>query len=179
MQWRVPWREFVREGSSWRTSPACSLWTEDELSSESSVTWPRWATWDGTALYELPTPALPTDEPESSSLLPTPLSADGGGPRGSSAGWGLRDVSRTLLPTPTSEKAGNDMTLTCSGDGREKPNKLGWAIALLPTPDAYQGTRGGSQHPDKRQAGGHSVSLQDVAEHLLPTPTSRDYKGPN
>ena len=48
---------------------------------------------------------------------------------------------------------------------------------LLPTPDAYAGARGGSQAPEKRQAGGHSVSLQDVAEHMLPTPQARDWKG--
>lgn len=35
----------------------------------------------------------------------------------------------------------------------------------LPTPDAYQGTRGGGVHPDTRRAGGHSVSLADVSEH--------------
>jgi hypothetical protein len=48
---------------------------------------------------------------------------------------------------------------------------------LLPTPEAYEGTRGGSQHPDKHRAGGHSVCLQDVAEHMLPTPQARDWKG--
>ena len=43
-----------------------------------------------------------------------------------------------------------------------------WTSAprLLPTPDAYQGNRGGAQHPDKRRAGGHSVTIQDVAENL-------------
>lgn len=49
-------------------------------------------------------------------------------------------------------------------------------VTLLPTPDASQGSRGGSQHPDKRRAGGHSVSLADVVEHLLPTPAARDWK---
>lgn len=37
---------------------------------------------------------------------------------------------------------------------------------LLPTPGAYDGERGGSQHPDKRRDGGHSITIQDVAEHL-------------
>ncbi|MEE2041849.1 DNA cytosine methyltransferase [Nocardiopsis tropica] len=50
-------------------------------------------------------------------------------------------------------------------------------VTLLPTPDAYQGSRGGSQDPAKRRAGGHSVSLADVVEHLLPTPRARDSKG--
>lgn len=49
-------------------------------------------------------------------------------------------------------------------------------VTLLPTPDAYQGSRGGTQDPAKRRAGGHSVSLADVIEHLLPTPAARDWK---
>lgn len=44
---------------------------------------------------------------------------------------------------------------------------------LLPTPEANQASNGGSQHPDKRQGfGNHSVQLQDVVEHVLPTPMS-------
>jgi hypothetical protein len=31
---------------------------------------------------------------------------------------------------------------------------------------------GGSQHPDKRRAGGHGPTLADEVEHLLPTPTA-------
>ncbi|MEU0236809.1 DNA cytosine methyltransferase [Nocardiopsis sp. NPDC006198] len=58
------------------------------------------------------------------------------------------------------------------GPGRAVPG----GVTLLPTPDAYQGSRGGSQDPAKRRAGGHSVSLADVVEHLLPTPAARDWK---
>ena len=48
-------------------------------------------------------------------------------------------------------------------------------MTLLPTPDSYSGTRGGSQHPSKRRDGGHAVSIADVAEHvLLPTPKAAD-----
>lgn len=44
-------------------------------------------------------------------------------------------------------------------------------MTLLPTPDSYSGSRGGSQHPSKRRSGGHAVSIADVAEHvLMPTP---------
>lgn len=52
---------------------------------------------------------------------------------------------------------------------------------LLPTPQANIADNGGSQHPDKRREGGHSVSIQDVAEHLLPTPRASDGTkgGPN
>lgn len=58
-------------------------------------------------------------------------------------------------------------------DGSESSSSPG----LLPTPEAYQGSRGGSQPPSKRRAGGHSVALQDVVEHTLPTPQARDWKG--
>lgn len=37
-----------------------------------------------------------------------------------------------------------------------------------PTPSASLGSNGGSQHPDKRSRGGHSVQLHDVLEHLTP-----------
>ena len=50
---------------------------------------------------------------------------------------------------------------------------------LLKTPTAQLGTGTGSQHPDKRKAGGHGPTLADEAEHLLPTPTARDHKGHN
>lgn len=58
------------------------------------------------------------------------------------------------------------------------PATPGVSTPLLPTPDAYQGSRGGSQDPAKRRAGGHSVSLADVTEQgelLLPTPTGESH----
>ena len=48
------------------------------------------------------------------------------------------------------------------------------ALRLLPTPMANVADNGGSQHPDKRRAGGHSPTIADVVEHLLPTPTAMD-----
>lgn len=75
-------------------------------------------------------------------LLSTPVASDGGTDRGSSAGWGLRDETRRLFKTPTSNL----------------------------------GVNGGSQHPDKRKAGGHGPTLADEVEHLLPTPAARDWK---
>lgn len=63
------------------------------------------------------------------------------------------------------------------GDGGTARTVTGHAahgLTLLPTPEANTGSNGGSQHPDKRRAGGHSVNLQDVAEHLLPTPAVND-----
>jgi hypothetical protein len=48
---------------------------------------------------------------------------------------------------------------------------------LLKTPTAQLAANGGSQHPDKRRAGGHGPTLADEVEHLLPTPRARDGKG--
>lgn len=39
---------------------------------------------------------------------------------------------------------------------------------LLATQQANLGSCGGSQTPEKRRAGGHSVSLADQIEHLVP-----------
>lgn len=40
--------------------------------------------------------------------------------------------------------------------------------SLLATPQANLGSCGGSQTPEKRREGGHSVSLADQIEHLAP-----------
>lgn len=80
----------------------------------------------------------------------------------------------SLLPTPRSTDGHGPGV---HGQGGQD---LRTTIALLPTPDAYS-ERGGPQHPDKRRAGGHSVTLQDVATNLLPTPRATDGAkgGPN
>ena len=46
---------------------------------------------------------------------------------------------------------------------------------LLPTPTSNLGDNGGTQHPDKRRAGGHSVSIADAVHGLalLPTPAAQ------
>jgi len=46
--------------------------------------------------------------------------------------------------------------------------------SLLKTPTSQLAVNGGSQHPDKRKAGGHGPTLADEVEHLLPTPTAMD-----
>ena len=40
--------------------------------------------------------------------------------------------------------------------------------SLLATPQANLGSCGGSQPPEKRREGGHSVSIADQIEHLVP-----------
>lgn len=89
---------------------------------------------------------------------------------------GASSNPRHLLPTPVAQPSGN----TREEHLRKKPGRevvTDLAIIaengliesggrLLPTPGAYDGDRGGSQHPDKRRSGNHSVTIQDVAEHL-------------
>lgn len=84
----------------------------------------------------------------------------------------IHDDRWWLLPTPAASKAGNDLTLTCSGDGRQKPNKLGWAVAaMLPTPRARDANAEGFKSGMQRD----SPTLPTVVKMgLLPTPTAGD-----
>lgn len=92
--------------------------------------------------------------------------ADDTRPAGTGPGGGL-----TLLPTPNASRVGSRIDTQLSGDGRERPNKLGWAIgalALLPTPSARDGRRG---------AGWGDLPgrpLSETIHRLLPTPTVND-----
>ena len=51
------------------------------------------------------------------------------------------------------------------------------ALALQPTPTSNLGDNGGPQHPDKRRAGGHSVSIEDAVRGLALLPTPRADEG--
>ena len=67
-----------------------------------------------------------------------------------------------LLPTPTtSDSNGGGSTVT------EDPISARPSPALFRTPTAQLAVNGGSQHPDKRKAGGHGPTLADEVEHLL------------
>lgn len=78
--------------------------------------------------------------------------------------WEAQGKIPELWPTPNSAVAANDTTLQASGDGREKPNKLGWAVAqrLYPTPT--------SDRPREM-----STHLGTQVK-MLPTPTGQDGK---
>jgi hypothetical protein len=73
----------------------------------------------------------------------------------------LSQVARDprMWPTPGASKASNDTALTKSGDGRMKPNKLGWAVAksLWPSPSARDWRSGKG-----RQENGHTPQLPEV-----------------
>ena len=51
---------------------------------------------------------------------------------------------RNLWPTPNASPVTFDGP-NCSGDGRSKPNKLGWAVQMWPTPTARLGDQRGAQ----------------------------------
>jgi len=136
-------------------------------------------------VYERPTSALPTGA-TGGSLLPTPSASnpnDGESPgswqarndrlralgiNGNGMGTPLA-VALRLLPTPDATH-GRETT-------RTSPLLPGAVTELLKTPTAQLAVNGGSQHPDKRRAGGHGPTLADQVEHLLPTPSVADGTG--
>lgn len=90
-----------------------------------------------------------------------------------------------LLPTPAagnfndgedlaSWEARRQRNLAKGVNGNGQGTPLPVAVAkLFRTPTSQLAVNGGSQHPDKRKAGGHGPTLADEVEHLLPTPTAR------
>jgi len=140
---------YDRSASSWRTRQL-SLF---EAGCESLETLPPWGMTVGGELFPLQMP---------SGLAVHRASIT------SESGYGLPE----RVPTPTSERAGNDTSLTCSGDGRQKPNKLGWKVASMavrvPTP-----TVDGNYN----RAGASSKSGDGLATFVtrVPTPTAQDY----
>src|ERR1035441_6181747 len=153
--------------------------------------------------YLPPTPAPRTAANVSSSspgLLPTPAAGsfnDGESPEswqarneqlraqginGNGMGTPLAIAVKQLLPTPRPQTHSGGAAPDSPGRVRSKDNpdghspNLATAVTLLKTPTAQLAVNGGSQHPDKRKAGGHGPTLADQVEHLLPTPTARDWK---
>ncbi len=111
--------------SSWKTHRC--LWDEDLP--WSSVTLPKWGMALNGLVYRHPTLERPISATESG-LWPTPTVHGNHNMPGSSktAGWGLSSAVK-MWPTPNACKASNDTTLRKSGDGRDRPNKLGWAVS--------------------------------------------------
>ena len=73
---------------------------------------------------------------------------------------GLSDVYSETLPPMGMMRGGRLYVLATS----EPHTGEQGSSSLLPTPTANFGTNGGSQHPAKRRAGGHSPNLADVVE---------------
>jgi len=114
--------------------------------------------WDSGGLHALPPLAPPTDASASSASpgLPTPAARDHKG--------GMDPARRRRDGRPR----------------RASDADLPSALVLLRTPTAQLADNGGSQHPDKRKAGGHGPTLADEVEWLLgpdallPTPLGSD-----
>lgn len=139
-------------------NPTRGMWetgTLDLLSEHSepfSETWPTWGMTRSGVAFELPT-RVPLMDASESSLLRTPVADEtGGGP----------------LHPDTAKERGQTLRLT--------GQILAHTGHLLKTPTSQLAVNGGSQHPDKRKAGGHGPTLADEVEHLLPTP---DAMNPN
>lgn len=119
-----------------------------------SETLPRSGMTRNGQLYARPTSAHPTGDSGSLSL-PTPRATLGG------------SATETVAKLPTQKAGDADWGLPrTSGRPPEKSTHLATRLAYtLPTPSANIAANGGSQHPDKRRAGGHQPSIEDVAEH--------------
>ncbi len=141
------WREL-----SVRYDPDTSSWRThrclwDEDLSACSLTLPKWGSMRDGVLSELLT-------------LERPTAANDAG----------------LWPTQQAMEATNDLNFTCSGDGREKPNKLGWAVAramAVPTPRSTDWKNG-------KQRADFGMNLPTFA-NMWPTPLATDGSngGPN
>jgi hypothetical protein len=143
-----------------------------------SETWPSSGMTHGGSAYALPTLAHRTAGSGSSSLLPTPNAADGmGGPGNSGRDGGLNlRTAAALLPTPTSRD---------HRGANQRGDETCLTGALLPTPRASDGTKGG---PNQRGNSGDLMlpsavagiaanpsqagPIAGTAELLLPTPTA-------
>ena len=73
---------------------------------------------------------------------------------------GLPDVYSETLPASGMTRGGQLYALATS----ELPTGEQGSFSLLPTPNVNLGINGGSQHPAKLRAGGHSSNLTDVIE---------------
>lgn len=178
--WLTPLAEYDPETCSWRTSGAMfpSAWPT------SSQTCPAWGMTRGGELFELPMPVLPTVEPGSSSLLPTPVVNDMGAGKtpeawdawtermrsahgnGNGHGASLSIEVARLLPTPRTTDSNG------AGEHGTGGPDLRTAVSLLPTPRATDGEKGG---PNQRGSSG-DLMLPSAVCQLLPTPTVMDSK---
>jgi len=104
----------------------------------------------------------------------------GSGRAGNGFGLTIGMLVQDLMPTPTANRGRNETANRRPGSAHHDGRTLvDAAEQLLPTPQAYEADKGGSQDPDKRRATGHQVYLSDVIEQaLMPTPRSTD-GGPN
>jgi hypothetical protein len=75
-------------------------------------------------IADWPTPRASENENRQTKATPSQLAGE--------HGWSL-GAAVNHWPTPNASPLTSSMTLTCSGDGRTTPNKLGWSVAIEPT----------------------------------------------
>ncbi len=78
-----------------------------------------------------------------------------------------------LLPSPRATDGTNGGPNQRGSSGDLALPSAVHRLPLFRTPTSQLAVNGGSQHPDKRKAGGHGPTLADEVEHLLPTPAAR------
>lgn len=88
--------------------------------------------------------------------------------------WGLDEFSETW---PKQGMTRNGRAYERRTSGAPTAGSECSPSPLLKTPTAQLAINGGTQHPDKRKAGGHGPTLADEVEHLLPTPTTSEDRG--
>ncbi len=146
-KWPASFAKYDPVSRSWKTRQLSLLGGLVEF----SETWPKWVMTVAGAAYLLKTPSGLVEHRQSiiaakecgfSGPLPTPKASDG--LRGDCPSERSRNSPSLVsacrsVPTPAASKASNDLSLQCSGDGRSKPNKLGWAVAVMtvPTPHGF------------------------------------------
>ncbi len=162
----TPFAYYDHELSCWRTSQA----TLALDLTQSSVTLPRSGSMRNGELFARPTLARLTGANGCSSLLVTPaanLGVNGGSQhpaKRKAGGHGptLADQVEHLLPTPLASMNGASAAEVAAGNPRAR---LEAAVALLPTPRATDGTKGG---PNQRGSSG-DLMLPSAVVQLLPT----------
>lgn len=136
-----------------RWNPARGVWETGQTalcghSEPYSETWPTAGTTRAGAAYAQPTSERPTAATGSSSLLKTPtaqLASNGGSQhpdtrQAGGHGATLADEIEHLLPTPMASMNGASQVEIEAGNPK---HRLETAVALLPTPRASDGTKGG------------------------------------
>lgn len=84
-------------------------------------------------------------------------------------------------PTPNAAPLSNDLNLQCSGDGRQKPNKLGWAVAVntpsgnWPTPTCSDAFTDKLKSAQQSEGSMHSVNLSQAVK-MWPTPCASEMR---
>ena len=154
---------FNPDGSCSKMSEACFPGMMEQISEPFSGSWPTRGTMQNGQLYAHPTSATPTGESGSSSWH-TPQAHDthqrgiGQNYAANGAGNGCLATDAARWQTPAAD------SFRSRGGDRKAEMGLDQEARLWRTPGDVT-KRGGSQPEAKRALGGHSINLEDQAEH--------------